>query len=246
MADPLPGRRGGHSVARKKSNTSQSPLDAGVIESLYADTGGVTQRQKLAVLEAAASLLEEFGAQALSVKRIAETAGASTQLIYTAFSSKLGVIDALYRHGFALLGEDLAAVPQGNGGIDYVTDLAVVYRTAALSRQGYFEVMFSRVFPDYDAPVQSRRFGLTTFNVLKSAIATCMDAGLLGNEDAEEFTQRFWAAIHGLVSLEVAGYMPKTGGHERYLALVATLLGSQRQPARRTAAPKVPAAAQKR
>lgn len=215
-------------LARKKTTSSPGKLDAGVIENLYSDAGDITQRQKLAVLEAAASLLGQFGAQALSVKRIAETAGASTQLIYTAFGSKLGVIDALYRHGFALLGNDLAAVQQGPDGIAYVTELAMVYRSAALSRPGYFEVMFSRVFPEYKAPVQSRRFGLSTFNVLKAAIASCMQDGELHAEDPEEFTQVFWAAIHGLVSLEIAGYMHKAGARERYLALVAKLLGASR------------------
>ena len=214
-------------LADDTSTAARGKLDADLIENLYADSGNITQRQKLAVLEAAATLLGQHGAQALSVKRIADTAGASTQLIYTAFSSKQGVIDALYRHGFSLLGEDLAAVERGSDRLKYVADLAEAYRSAALNRPGYFEVMFSRVFPDFKASTSSRRFGLSTFNVLKAAIASCMRDGLIRGDDPDEFTKRFWGAIHGLVSLEVAGYMPKKGAEQRYLTLVKALLDAK-------------------
>ncbi|WP_448170658.1 hypothetical protein [Rhizobacter fulvus] len=62
---------------------------------------------------------------------------------------------------------------EAGGGLRYVADLAVPYRTAAPKRPGYFEVMFSRVRREFNASTSSRRFGLTTFKVLKAAIASC-------------------------------------------------------------------------
>lgn len=52
------------------------------------------------LLSAASTLLADEGPEALTVRRIAATAGVSTMGVYSRFGGKDGVVDALFREGF--------------------------------------------------------------------------------------------------------------------------------------------------
>ena len=55
------------------------------------------------VLAAAIKVLRDEGPSGLTVRRLAEVVGVSRQVVYTQFGSLGGLIDALYREGFARL-----------------------------------------------------------------------------------------------------------------------------------------------
>ncbi len=159
------------------------------------------------VIDAARSLISEGGAQQLSVKRIADRAGASTQLIYTAFGGKMGIVDALYREGFSILGDALAAVPARPGHKEYIADLGRAYRATALRFPEYYDVMFHRVIPEYKPSSESRQFAFKAFDVLVTAIDTYLQKDNPKKLDPTDFAQSYWAVVHGLVALELAGYL---------------------------------------
>jgi AcrR family transcriptional regulator len=200
-----------------------------MLSELYDEMPSAAVTHRAAVLNAAADLLADDDAASLSVKRIADRAGASTQLIYTAFSGKLGVIDALYRQGFQMLRRKLEAVPV-NPGLGYVGDLGRAYRESALERPTYFDVMFSRVVPEFRPSNSTVAFALSAFAVLEQGVRLSVTAGELVTNDPAAFARMFWGATHGLVALELAGYLVGDDPSERYDTLIDQLLTGGKRP----------------
>ena len=156
------------------------------------------------VQRVADELLAAEGPTALSLRRIAEGADTSTQAVYTRFGGKPGLADALYRSGYARLAEELASIGTVDDPIDRIRALGAAYRRVALSNPGHYELMTGRPIAEYEPPVESRRFAASTLQPLIDAIAEACAAGLLEGEP-RALAERFWAAGHGRISLELHG-----------------------------------------
>lgn len=177
------------------------------------ETLSAPDRRRL-VLEGAARLLAEEGPSALSVRRMAELGGGSTQLIYTLFGGKHGVADALYTEGFHRLGHAMqlaltnAGVP---GDVARLFALAHAYRKFALSESSFFSIMFGPAIPDFVAAATTRDTGKQlTLGRVVTEVQTCLNAGSLAGGNADDVAQRCWASIHGLTALECAGMLDAT------------------------------------
>lgn len=149
-------------------------------------------------------LLAADGPTALSLRRIAELAGTSTQAVYTRFGGKPGLADALYRSGYARLADELASVGPGDDPIDRIRSLAAAYRRVALAHPEHYKLMTGRPIAEYTPPTDSRRFAASTLQPLIDAITDACAAGMLTG-DPRTLAERFWAAGHGRVSLELHG-----------------------------------------
>jgi AcrR family transcriptional regulator len=68
-------------------------------------------RQSEALLDAAEQLLTESGPDAVSMRRVADLVGASSQVVITHFTNKQGLADGLLRRGFERLRQAHDAVP---------------------------------------------------------------------------------------------------------------------------------------
>jgi len=153
------------------------------------------------VLAATVKLLGEHGPAGVTVRSVADAVGVSRQVVYTQFGSLCGLIDALYRHGFEqmLAGAlELVASP----GTERVMAHAVAYRAYALANPELYQVMFERPFRGYSPSQHSRAAALAAFEPLVDAVeSTGRDRA-----DARDVALTLWAAVHGLVHLELQGY----------------------------------------
>lgn len=156
------------------------------------------------VLRVADDLLDTAGPDALSLRKIADLAGTSTQAVYTQFGGKPGLADAMYRSGYRRLADELDAVPDVADPIERMRTLALAYRRVALANPEHYKLMTGRPIADYDPPVESRRFAATTMEPLVDAVRTACAAGVLDG-DPRTVAMRLWAAGHGRVSLELHG-----------------------------------------
>ncbi len=175
------------------------------------------------VVEAAEGLLRSDGPHALSLRRIAELAGTSTQAVYTRFGGKAGLVDALYREGYRRLARRLDEVDDRLEPAERIRRLSAAYRANAIENPHLYEVMTGRPVPEYAAPLESRQRARRTLQAAIDAIADAVDAGHLEGEP-EEIAQRMWAAGHGFVSLEIHGLDAGTDGSARYEELIDVLL----------------------
>src|SRR6266511_2107860 len=101
------------------------------------------------VLAAAIKVLRDEGPSGLTVRRLAEAIGVSRQVVYTQFGSLGGLIDALYREGFAELRAAASTIGPELTGVERVVANALGYRSSALERPELYTVMFERPFREY-------------------------------------------------------------------------------------------------
>lgn len=156
------------------------------------------------VLRVADEVLDAAGPDALSLRKIAELAGTSTQAVYTQFGGKPGLADAMYRSGYQRLADELDALPGLTDPIEQLRALALAYRRVALANPEHYKLMTGRPIADYDPPRDSLRFAASTMEPLVDTVrAACASGALEG--DPRTVAMRLWAAGHGRVSLELHG-----------------------------------------
>ena len=170
------------------------------------------------VVAAAVKVLREEGPGALTVRRLAEVVGVSRQIVYTQFGSLGGLIDVLYREGFARLRASAAELEPGLDGTELVIACALGYRRSALERPELYSVMFERPFREFVPSAESRSVALAAFEPLVEAVAS---TGRQPGE-ARDLALTLWGATHGLVHLELQGYFAFEASSEQRIIDVVT------------------------
>jgi AcrR family transcriptional regulator len=163
---------------------------------------------RVALLDAAGEVLHHEGPGALTTRRLAQEAGTTTQSIYTLFGGKEGVVRAMFREGYARLEARIRRVRDTDRPLTDLRDLGRAYRAAALASPHYYDVMFGRPVPEFAPDADDLAASEVTRGLLERGVQRCIDAGLLvPGADAADIARWLWAAAHGLVSLELAGYL---------------------------------------
>ncbi|KKK04507.1 TetR/AcrR family transcriptional regulator [Micromonospora sp. HK10] len=167
------------------------------------------QRQEL--VDVAARLLTEQGPRSLSARALARETGTSTMAIYTYFGGMPGLVRAVIREGFARLADRLATVQASDDPVADSFQLAIAYRQSAHLAPHLYAVMFGgSSIAGFQLSQEDRRIGLYTLRVARDAITRCIQAGRFRPTDPWSITQHTWCQLHGLVSLELAGYLTST------------------------------------
>jgi AcrR family transcriptional regulator len=169
------------------------------------------QNNRERFLDAALSVLFDRGVNSLTVRGVAEAAGASTISVYARFGGRSGLLDALYERTFDSLREMLEGLPPaGPDGIGDLADLAVEYRLFARDNPPRYSLMFERPVPDFDPDPALRSAVLrTTFVLFIERVQRVCPPGT----DARSAGYQLWTTMHGLVSAElmIASRTPLTG-----------------------------------
>jgi AcrR family transcriptional regulator len=180
---------------------------------------------RVALLDAAGELLHREGPGALTTRRLADAAGTSTQSIYTLFGGKEGVVRAMFREGYARLEARIRRVHDTDNPLQDLLEQGRAYRAAALASPHYYDVMFGHPVPEFTMNDDDVAACDVTLHLLERGVQRCIDAGLLvPGADAAHIAQWLWAAVHGLVSLELNGNLdlgPRRGVspvYDEYLA----------------------------
>jgi AcrR family transcriptional regulator len=178
-----------------------------------------------ALLATAERILVEEGAGALSMRRVASAAGCSTQVLYSLFGSKNGLIDGLFADGFRRLREALDALSPATDPLEHLIAMCRAYRWVALANPHHYAVIFGNAVPDYTPSDENARLAKASLERLAGAIADAAAAGRLDVPDPDHFAMLLWSATHGFVSLELAGYTRELPNADAlYDALVYRLL----------------------
>lgn len=160
------------------------------------------------LLDAASALLLAEGPGALTMRRVAGAVGCSTTVLYTMFGGKEGLADALYREGFERLRRRLEATDGALDPLGRLRALAHAYRDNALAERGYYGVMFQQAIPGFRPSSASLAVAGASLDVLTRAVGAAMEAEVLAPGDPQAVAEVLWAAVHGAVSLELAGHLP--------------------------------------
>lgn len=142
------------------------------------------------------------------MRRVAEVAGSSTMGIYTQFGSRAGMVEAIYRRGFELLRDQLAAATDDTqhapGSEAAVLAMAVSYRAFALANSALYALMFERPLPGFDPSRQLRADALgMTFTLLTAQVGHAQDHDVVAGDDPVRPSYLLWTTIHGITSIEL-------------------------------------------
>ncbi len=158
-----------------------------------------------ALMQAASELLMSEGPEALTVRRIAATAGCSTMGLYSRFGGKDGVIERLWLDGFTRLSAAVEASPVTDDPLYDLEQIGVTYRRWALENATSYGIMFNRAVPDFIPSAEAKEVSIRSFAVLVDAVRRAQAKGHFPHAEPEDIAQVLWAVSHGTASLEIAG-----------------------------------------
>lgn len=155
---------------------------------------------RAALLGEGLRLVEEAGAEALSLREVARATGVSATAVYRHFPDKRALMTALAQEGVRRLGEAQAAAA-AQGGSAAFTAIGRAYVDFALANPGLFRLTFTYPGIDVGDPGSDMAASLLHDHALEMAHG---DKRL-----ARVIALRAWALVHGVALLILDGRVPR-------------------------------------
>ena len=160
------------------------------------------------IVAAARKLLDSEGAQAVTMRRVAQAVGITAMAIYRHYPNREGLLNAVANAGFEELTGQLTG-RQFSGTIEeQLALMADIYLDHALHNPRLFELMF--LMPRAGArryPQDFKAGHSPTANLMVQVIEEAMASGYFRKDDAWEITFEMGGLSHGLIMLYLGGRM---------------------------------------
>jgi len=185
---------------------------------------------RVALLHAAEQIVEQEGADALSVRAVADAVGTTTRAIYSVFGSKAGLLEALAARLFELLADAIDTVRlTDDPSRDLVTASLVGFRRTALQHRALYNLVFLRVVGDLQLGPHFEEVAAKTFAKLQFLVQRTIP----GSTKAQAIVaaRSVHALTEGLATMELRGALggERSAQHTWTVALNA-LIGGLRDP----------------
>jgi len=177
---------------------------------------GETGVMRARLVEGAIRLVDEYGADGLQVRKLAAAVGTSTMAVYTYFSGMPGILAAVRAEGYRRLTRSLSAVRQTDDPVADLVSGALAYRQAAVDGPHLFALAFTRsapLDPGTDGQRSAAEEGRAAFGVLLALVRRAVDAERFREIDARSAATQLWTAQHGVVMLEMSGFLRPDPGY---------------------------------
>jgi AcrR family transcriptional regulator len=161
--------------------------------------------------DAAAKLFLEEGEAALSMRRLAAEVGCSPMAPYRHFADKEALVAAIRAQAFERLADALDGV--GRNERHRAADIGDAYVRFARANPAAYKLMFDLAQPDEAAYPELAAAAARARVSMSGYVRELVEAGVLAG-DPVELGYVFWAAIHGLIVLDLAGRIPADPGFE--------------------------------
>ncbi|OOG38243.1 TetR/AcrR family transcriptional regulator [Rhodanobacter sp. C05] len=158
------------------------------------------------ILRAAHKLFDREGADAVSMRRVADAVGITPMAIYRHFPNREALLKRLSDDAFNTTAQTWAQRTSDPDVLKRLMALLEPYLDYALAHPHLFDHAFSVRRDDarrYPEDFHARRS--PTFNVALDTIIEGMAQGVLKQDDPYDVTMAVWAQQHGLVALYRAG-----------------------------------------
>jgi AcrR family transcriptional regulator len=159
------------------------------------------------ILRAAHKLFDRDGADAVTMRRVADAVGITPMAIYRHFPTRDALLKRLSDDSFnAVAHEWSARRTQHPDVLKRLMALVEPYLDYALAHPHLFDHAFSVRRDDARRYPEDFRAGHSpTFNVVLNAVVEGMAQGVLKQDDPHDVTMALWAQQHGLIALYRAG-----------------------------------------
>jgi AcrR family transcriptional regulator len=158
------------------------------------------------ILRAAHKLFDREGADAVSMRRVADAVGITPMAIYRHFPNREALLKRLSDDAFNTTAQTWAQRTGDPDVLKRLMGLLEPYLDYALAHPHLFDHAFSVRRDDarrYPEDFHARRS--PTFNVALDTIIEGMAQGVLKQDDPYDVTMAVWAQQHGLIALYRAG-----------------------------------------
>jgi AcrR family transcriptional regulator len=167
-----------------------------------------TENLRKLVVDAAATLLQEEGPEAVTVRKVAQKMDCSTKIIYSLFVNKEGLAQQLYLDGCRLLANELGGTPQAADPAQHLLNIGETYWQFGQRYSSYYKLMFGGAFADFKPDEESMHGTVTAMRQLLTVINNAQEQGLLpGQYDTVSVVRIFWASLHGVIHLYMGGHL---------------------------------------
>jgi AcrR family transcriptional regulator len=147
-------------------------------------------------------VLEHEGADAVSMRRIAQEVGITPMAIYHYFPNRESLLHSITEAEFGNLRGLIVRRMQRGHGEDRLIGMLEAYVDYALERPRLFDYVFSRPRSDARVFPQDFRAGKSpTLTPIAEAVRSAMEEGWLQQDDEWELALELWAVVHGYVAL---------------------------------------------
>lgn len=161
------------------------------------------------VLDAALALLHDGGADALSMRRLAEALGVSYQVVYSRVGGKGEVVRALHDDGFAALRAQVVELERYSDPRERVHAVARAYLDHALADPVLFRIMFGAPLPAFERDAAAREVEAAAFRACwVGPVRDHLDATRPDRPrgSATRLAWRCWTTVHGVTTVHLAGH----------------------------------------
>lgn len=179
-----------------------------------------------ALLHAAEAVLDRDGTGGVTIRAVAREAEVAPMSVYNRFDSKEGLLATLAVRALDELGVAIET-PSDIEAVQRFRQACRNYRTYALEHPARYLLIFATGSPLEDQSSPAAAHGRTVFAVLIELIRALTAAH--PPADPTEAAQAVWNAIHGAVTIEIAGIgqtPSATASFEHMLDLLVTGLGA--------------------
>lgn len=162
---------------------------------------------RLNIIEAAAAIMQEFGPEAVTIRRVAEKMECPTKIIYNLFGSKEGLAKELFLEGCKLLAASFQAVPEQADLEQYLRDLGQAYWDFSRNYTSYYMVMFGGAFSEFKPEEESLQAIVTALQQVITIITKAIEKGFISEKDPILVVNLVWASLHGAIHLHLGGHI---------------------------------------
>ncbi|HXG59105.1 MAG TPA: TetR/AcrR family transcriptional regulator [Thermoanaerobaculia bacterium] len=161
------------------------------------------------ILDAAREMFATEGYEAVTMRRIAEKIEYSPTAIYFHFRDKETLIRELCDCDFRMLAFQFHEIARIDDPIERLRATGRAYARFGLENPNQYRLMFMTPHPPLDPETHSIERGNPeedAYAFLKGTVADAIARGLFGggHDDVELLSQTIWAAVHGVISLQIA------------------------------------------
>ncbi len=162
------------------------------------------------ILDAARELFATEGYEGVSMRRVAEKIEYSPTAIYVHFADKNELFRELCHQDYARLAEVFQGSAMPLDPVERLKQIGRTYIEFGMHYPNHYKFMFMTPHPpvELDDEMREERGNpeVDAYAFLKWAVQEVIDAGRFREElaDAELVSQTVWAAVHGVISLNIA------------------------------------------
>lgn len=169
------------------------------------------------ILRAAKKLFVEQGIEQTTIRNIANEIEYSVGTVYVYFKDKNEILNALHSQGFMQLGGEMKVLYNVSDPMERVKAIGRVYLQFAIENPDMYDLMFSMKAPiECIEPEDNGEWseGKRTFDILRSNVGQCMEAGHFKGHEQESLSFVLWSVVHGMASLHISERIKGVDLHE--------------------------------